>query len=98
MDRCEREYGVGILTTGTWLNSLARCVAFFPPAWKRNMCEPERDVQWHYGFCGQCINSRYTLNQKYAALVRQTGELPLLPRGSSCTFAELRAHLESRTR
>jgi hypothetical protein len=97
MDRCEREFGAKVLTTFTWLNAVPRWVLCFPPCWQERMSEPNHDVEWHYGFWGQFINARTTLNQRHARFLRETGELPLLPRESWCTFEELREHLGLRT-
>ena len=97
MNRAEAEFGADALQTDTWLNSLPRWLEFFPASWQANLGPANHDVQWHYGFWGQFINARGTLNRKLADRLRQTGELPFWPRRSRCSFAELRSHLRDRT-
>ena len=91
MDKTERKYRSSRLATTTWLNSNRRWLELFPQEWLDNLGPEQKDVQWHYGFWGQFISARGTLNRKAADHLRQTGEMPFYPRKSSCSFAAMRA-------
>jgi hypothetical protein len=91
MDKTERKYHSTRLGTTTWLNSVPRWLELFPREWIDNLGPEGKDVQWHYGFWGQFITSRGTLNHKATAHLRRTGELLFYPRKSNCSFAAMRA-------
>lgn len=96
MDQTEEKYGADTLKTGTWLNSVPKWLEYFPEEWKENM-EPEwKDPQWHFGYWGQFISAKGTFNEKYANILRETGEFPFYPRSSRCSFAAMRKHLNQK--
>ena len=92
----EETYHAKGLYTRTWLNSSERWVACFPKAWKDNLSEPADPVRaagWHYGWWGQFISARGTLQKKNAAFMRANKTFPYLPRASQATIAEFKEHL-----
>ncbi len=93
MDQAEERYGAQALVTTTWLNSLPKWLALFPDEWQTNLSAEDRNVQWHYGFWGQFISAKGTLNARYAQSLRDTGRFPFYPRTSHCSFKALRNHL-----
>lgn len=96
MDKVEAELGATEISTWTWLNGNLKWLRLFPREWTSvNLSAPSRDVRWHYGFWGQFISARRTFNDKYGEILRTTGELPFYPRGSRCTIASMRRHLQS---
>jgi hypothetical protein len=96
MDKAENEYGANSISTTTWLNSLPKWLEYFPEEWHRNLGEENRDVKWHFGFWGQFISKKETFNKKYAAILRETGELPFYPRNSHCSFTAMRNQLDTK--
>lgn len=94
LDRAEFIYHVPKIGTGTWLNGNPQWLKWFPQEWKDNMSEPNKDVQWHFGFWGQFISARGTFNFKYGKILRETGEFPYYPRRSQCTIKAMREHLD----
>ncbi len=94
-DKAETEYGATVIATGTWLNQNKKWLSYFPQEWLDNMSEPVTDIQWHYGFWGQFISARGTLNERYADILRSTGKMPYYPCRSRCRISELRKHLET---
>lgn len=93
MKAAEKEHDADCLTTDTWLNSHPRWLELFPEVWKTNLKPENHDVLWHYGYWGQFITARGTLNAKAAGQLRATGEMPYWPRTSHCSFADLRKHV-----
>lgn len=93
MNQTEAKYGANTLRTGTWLNSLPRWLELFPPAWQASLTPINTNICWHYGFWGQFVSAKGTLNAKYAQRLRETGVFPYYPREGRCTFAALRGHL-----
>ncbi len=85
--------GVRTIWTETWLNSHPAWLAQLPPEWGERMSGPVDDVAWHYGFWGQFINARGTLNERVAARFRETGYFPYPFRRSECSLDELEAFL-----
>ncbi len=79
--------------TTSWLNSVPRWQALFPPEWKAHLSAPDKDVQWHYAFWGQFINARGCFNDKFGAILRETGEFPYYPCSSWCSIEAMRKHL-----
>jgi len=94
LNQCEAKFGISEIGTSTWLNSLPKWNSFFPDEWQKNMGQENEDVQYHYGFWGQFINSRKTFNHKLAEHFRKTGKMPFLPRASWCRTSEMRRHLK----
>lgn len=95
MEKAEEEYNVDTLTTSTWLNSFPKWLKYFPNEWIENLSPENKSIGWHFGFWGQFISAKETFNYKYAEIFRKTGEMPFYPRRSHCSFASLRAHLDS---
>ena len=95
MRRAEAEYGADSLATFTWLNAVPKWLALFPREWQEQLEPPSQNILWHYGYWGQFINARGTLNARLAQQLRATGSLPYLPRNSWCSFAALREHLRN---
>ena len=93
MDRTEKEYGYHTLHTNTWLNEEPRWLALFPQEWHDNLGPPSDTVHWHFGYWGQLVNARGTLNEQAAQHVRDGGTFRYLPRSSHCAFAAMREHL-----
>jgi len=93
MDRTEREYGYHTLHTSTWLNEEPRWLALFPQEWHDNLSPASDTIHWHFGYWGQLVNARGTLNQKAAQYLRENGRFRYLPRSSHCSFAAMREHL-----
>lgn len=93
LDVAERIYGVKELTTRSWLNSYPRWLAYFPEEWRRNLSEPNRDIQWHAGFWGQFVTARGTFHRRRAEMFRRSGEFPYLPRASFVSIEAMRQQL-----
>ena len=92
----EETYHAKGLATGTWLNGSERWLACFPKAWTDNLsapADPVKSVAWHYGWWGQFISARRTLQKKNAAFMRANKTFPYLPRYSHATIAEFKEHL-----
>ena len=92
-DAVELLYGATRVRTHSWLNQNPHWLQYFPAEWLENRTEPACDVQWHYGFWGQFISSRGTLNEKAAEHLRSTGRMMYYPCASSCSIQWLREHL-----
>ncbi|MBO5959899.1 MAG: hypothetical protein J6Q65_07225 [Lentisphaeria bacterium] len=86
------------LRTHTWLNSSQRWRACFPAAWETNLSEPsdaKTNIAWHYGWWGQFISARGTLQKKNAEYLRKNKTVPYLPRTSFATIEEFKEHLKN---
>jgi len=94
MRRAETTHGATELETFTWLNSHPKWLRLFPAEWMEHAAAPSEDIRWHYGYWGQFINARGTLNDRLVAQFRATGRWPYLPRHAWCSFASLRRHLQ----
>ena len=93
MNQAEAKYGANILKTGTWLNSVPKWLELFPDEWQASLSPVNTSVSWHYGFWGQFVSAKGTLNVKYAKQLRDTGVFPYYPREGRCSFTTLRHHL-----
>jgi len=93
MNRTEQEYGYHTLHTSTWLNEEPRWLALFPQEWHDNLGPPSDTIHWHFGYWGQLVSARGTLNRKAAQYLREHGSFRYLPRSSHCSFAAMREHL-----
>ncbi|MBT3377442.1 MAG: hypothetical protein HN742_34435 [Lentisphaerae bacterium] len=93
MDRTEQEYGYHTIHTSTWLNEEPRWLALFPQEWHENLGPRSETIHWHFGYWGQLVNARGTLNRKAARHLREHGALRYLPRSSHCSFTAMRDHL-----
>lgn len=94
INQCEAKFGISEIGTSTWLNSLPKWNALFPAEWQKNMGPLNENIQWHYGFWGQFLNSRKTFNHRLAEQFKKTGKMPFLPRASWCGTEAMRKHLE----
>lgn len=94
MKQTEEKYGADTMKTSTWLNSLPKWLEYFPEEWQQNLSEPETDIKWHFGFWGQFVSAKGTLNYKYADQLRKTGELLYYPRSSHCSFDAMKEHCD----
>lgn len=93
LDVAEKQFAAKRISTGTWLNSVPKWLAFFPDEWQQNLSPVNTDVKWNYGFWGQFISARGTFNHKYGQILRQTGKFPYYPRSSFCSIAAMREKL-----
>ena len=94
MDMTEEEYGVDTIHCGSWLNSHPRWLALFPKEYSDSLSEPDKNIQWHFGFWGQFINARGGFHAKNAEKFRNTGNFPFAFRTADCSFKSLREHLK----
>ena len=97
MKEAEIRFGAHELTTGTWLNENDRFLAYFPQEYLDNMSpRPEEPPvpQWHFGWWGQMVSGRGTINTKVEAFVREKGYLPRNCRSSHCSIESMRKHLK----
>lgn len=94
LKQTREKYGVDIIKTDTWLNSLPKWLEYFPEEWQDNLGPENKDVQWHFGFWGQFISAKGTFNHKYGQILRETGEFPFYPRSSRCSFTALEQYLQ----
>ncbi len=92
----EEDFHAKGLVTNTWLNSSERWLGCLPQAWRNNLAEPMDPVKtaaWHYGWWGQFISARGTLQKKNADFMRANKTFPYLPRTSHATLSEFKEHL-----
>ena len=95
MEKSAAEHGADRMHCGTWLNSHPRWLELFPREWQDGLSETDGNICWHLGFWGQFITARGTFHEKNAAKFRSGGVMPFGFRTSSCSFANLREHLDS---
>jgi len=95
MDKGEKDYGYDTLTTSTWLNDNPRWLALFPEEWIANLSPRSEGASWNFGYWGQMVTGRGIFNEKAGRYVREHGELRYKTRGSHCSFAEMRKHLNT---
>lgn len=95
LDVAENQFEATHISTGTWLNSVPKWLAYFPQEWLQNMGPANMDVKWHYGFWGQFISARGTFNHRYGQILRQTGKLPFYPLPSYCRISAMREKLDA---
>ena len=94
MARGEKEYGFDTLCTGTWLDDVPRWLALFPQEWIDNLSAGADRTGWHFGYWGQMVTGRGTFNDKAGQYVRENLKPKYKCRGSHCSFAAMRKHLE----
>ena len=97
MKESEFRFGVNVLYTSTWLNDRAVFIRFFPQEWQDNMSpRPEEKPvpRWHFGWWGQLVTSRGTINPKAERFVRENGFLRYACRESHCSFENMRRHIQ----
>ena len=93
----EFRFGVNVLFTSTWLNDREAFVRFFPQEWQDNLSpRPEEKPvpRWHFGWWGQLVTGRGTINPKAEEFVRKNGFLKCAERASHCSFENMRRHLK----
>lgn len=83
------------IKTNTWLNSSKRWLSLFPEEWKTHLSEPEKEVNWSYGWWGQFISHRGTFHEKNAAFLRENLRFPYPPRASFCSLESMNRKIES---
>ncbi len=93
LDKSKKKYGYDTLRTFTWLNDRPRWLELFPQEWHDNLNEPNLEIFGNYGFWGQLVTARGTLNEKVGEYVRLNCELKYKPRKSHCSFSAMRKHL-----
>lgn len=97
MKETEVRFGSRVLRTGTWLNCREDWLRYFPQEWHDNlqpMSEAPDVPAWHFGFWGQIVTGRGTINPKAVRYVRETGHLRYFCRSSHCSFENMRKHLK----
>ena len=97
MKESEIRYGANVLFTSTWLNENTKFLHFFPQEWLDNMAPRPEDHPipcWHFGWWGQLITARGTINPKMDKFVRENGHLKYACRSSHCSFENMRRHLK----
>ena len=91
------KYGSDDLFTGTWLNEHPSFLKYFPEEWRTNMAprKEEKPVpEWHFGWWGQLVTGRGTINPKAEDFVRQNGCLRFACRSSHCSYDAMEKHLK----
>ncbi len=96
MKETEIKFGAGILFTSSWLNDREDWLSYFPQEWCDNLSpKPESSVpEWHFGWWGQLVTGRGTINPKAEQFVRENGYLKYACRSSHCSFENMRKHLK----
>ena len=89
-------YNSSTLITSTWLNDHPRWLEFFPAEFHQSLTprNPDKAPGMTVGSWGFLYNARGCANMKYIRSIRQTGELPFLPRTGSCSFDAMARHLD----
>ena len=97
MRESEIRFGSRILYTSTWLNCRPDFLAYFPQEWQDNL-EPLPGTppipSWHFGWWGQLVTGRGTINPRAERFVRENGYLRHVCRSSHCSYENLRRHLK----
>lgn len=97
LKEAEVRFGSRILYTSTWLNEREDFLKYFPQEWRDNL-EPKPLVppvpDWHFGWWGQLVTGRGTINPKTETFVREHGYLKYTPLSSHCSFENMRKHLQ----
>ena len=98
MKETEVKYDAVGLYTVTWLNSNPRWLKYFPQEWIDNMQKPDyarlETPGWSFGDWGQLVTGRGTINKKVEELVRTEGRLKYLALRSTCSYANMKKHLD----
>ncbi|MBQ6470685.1 MAG: hypothetical protein IJJ33_01755 [Victivallales bacterium] len=98
MRETELRFGARELFTSTWLNEHPGFLALFPAEWHGNMqdratVDPALP-RWHFGWWGQLVTGRGTVNPAAERFVRETGCLKYACLASHCSFVCMRRHLK----
>ena len=99
MKEAQFRFGCHTLATSTWLNEKPAFLAFFPEEWLDNMSPRPEDLpipRWHFGWWGQLVTGRGTINPKAEKFVRENGHLKYCCRASHCSFENMRKHLKEK--
>ena len=97
MKEAEFRFGSHTLFTSTWLNEREAFLNCFPQEWRDNMSpRPEEHPvpRWHFGWWGQLVTGRGTINPKAEKFVRENGYLKYCCLASHCSFEKMRKHLK----
>lgn len=88
-------FGYDTLYCGSWLNHRADWLSFFPEEWRSNLSplSPDPVPRWHFGWWGQLVTGRGTVNPKAEIFVRENGYLKYQYRTSHCSFENMKRHL-----
>lgn len=95
LDESEKKYGYDTLRTFSWLNDRPRWLELFPLEWYNNLSAPNTDIYGNYGFWGQLVTARGTLNEAAGNYVKFNCELKYKTRASHCSFSAMRKHLDN---
>lgn len=89
-------FGYTVLYTCSWLNDREEWLRLFPDEWRRNLSpRSEKPVpEWNFGWWGQLVNARGSINPKAESFVRANGFLKYECRTSHCGFDDMFKHLE----
>ena len=96
MKETKVKYGSSDLYTGTWLNEHPSFLKYFPEEWHKNMApapEGKAVPQWHFGWWGQLVTGRGTINPKTEQFARDNGYLKYSCRSSHCSYEAMEEHL-----
>ena len=99
MKEAQFRFGCHTLFTSTWLNERQAFLNCFPQEWRRNMSpRPEEHPvpRWHFGWWGQLVTGRGTINPKAEKFVRENGYLKYCCLASHCSFENMRKHLREK--
>lgn len=88
--------GCDTLYTTTWLNSNQKFLQLMPEEWNNNLGEPLYEMYNNLGTNGQFVTASVGLNKSAAAYFLEHGKLKYPRRASSCSFANLRKHIQER--
>lgn len=97
MKEAEIRFGSNTLYTSTWLNGREDFLQYFPQEWRDNLTPsiPIPQIpQWHFGFWGQLITGKGTINPKTEAFLRENGTMKYPCYSSHCSFENMRRHLK----
>ena len=97
MKEAELRFGCNVLCTSTWLNEKQAFLDCFPQEWHCNLSPRPETMQlpsWHFGWWGQLITRRGTINPQMVNFIRENGILKYLCRSSHCSFENMRKHLK----
>ena len=96
MKEAEIRFNSNILYTSTWLNEKEEFLQIFPQEWRDNRepCDKKPVPGWHFGWWGQLVTGKGTVNPKTEKFARENGYLKYACRMSYCSFSSMRRHLK----
>lgn len=86
-----------VLYTSTWLNGREEFLRNFPQEWRDNLeknNDPLPVPAWHFGWWGQLVTGRGTINPNAEKFVRENGRLRYACCKSHCSYKNMIGHLE----